>query len=76
MKILMYKDSEQTYLGFNIDIYDETDSNGNHLNWVADYWSRSNPEIKGTIKARKRKDAMQDAKTQIFVTVSKSKVAP
>jgi hypothetical protein len=56
----MYRDTEQSYQGFTLDIFDLAKGG-----WQCDWWERSNPDNCGTIKTDRRKLAIQQAKDAI-----------
>ncbi len=55
----MFRDSEQAYKGFTLDTYE-----GNNV-WICSWWNQMRPDESGRAEARKRKDAIAEAKRQI-----------
>lgn len=53
----MFRDSEQSYGDFTLDVYERLDRG-----WQCDWWERGKPNNCGSVQADKRKVAIVTAK--------------
>lgn len=65
----MYKDTEQSYLGYTLDVYQSVHTQ----EWIVDWWRSGALEGRGSVRHKKRESALGEAKAKIRSLSKRSK---
>ena len=57
----MYRDTEQSYGDYTLDVFESADG----VNWICSWWARSDPGRCGKTVNHRRKEAIRLAKEEI-----------